>query len=185
MLAANQREENLKTEPVVPLYGGLGEPTAIVSATRHQEHFGENFAITAPDGSVAHSACVGFGMERIALALLRTHGRQDQRMAVGACCARHAARMTELAADPTVSAPISRSRGPVAAPGVLSTPQAAAVRGGVVVCPSLGKEQAETTRWLKLFAERLAARGFAVLRFDYPNTGESAGAQDAPDAAHN
>ena len=74
MLAANQREENLKTELVVHLYGGLGEPTAIVSANCHQEHFGENFAITAPDGSVAHSACVGFGMERIALALLRTHG---------------------------------------------------------------------------------------------------------------
>ena len=26
------------------------------------------------DGEVAHSACVGFGMERIALALFRTHG---------------------------------------------------------------------------------------------------------------
>ncbi|NMO02887.1 hypothetical protein HH308_16870 [Gordonia sp. TBRC 11910] len=93
--------------------------------------------------------------------------------------------MTELAADPTVSAPIFFGPADRSLFGVLSTPQAAAVRGGVVVCPSLGKEQAETTRWLKLFAERLAARGFAVLRFDYPNTGESAGAQDAPDAAHN
>lgn len=74
MLAANQREENLKTELVVDLYGGLGEPTAVVSANCHQEHFGENFAITTADGAVAHSACVGFGMERIALALLRTHG---------------------------------------------------------------------------------------------------------------
>ena len=27
-------------------------------------------------GAVAHSACVGFGMERIALALLKTHGLQ-------------------------------------------------------------------------------------------------------------
>lgn len=66
--------------------------------------------------------------------------------------------------------------------GVLTTPVDSTVRGGVVVCGSLGKEQAETTRWLKLFAERLAARGFAVLRFDYPNTGESAGPQDVPDA---
>lgn len=74
--------------------------------------------------------------------------------------------------------------GPVDRPmfGVLTTPRGP-VRGGVVVCPSLGKEQAETTRWLKLFAERLAARGFAVLRFDYPHTGESAGAQDVPGAA--
>lgn len=74
MLAANQREENLKTELVIDLYGGLCEPTAVVSANCHQEHFGENFAITTSDGAVAHSACVGFGMERIALALLRTHG---------------------------------------------------------------------------------------------------------------
>ncbi len=74
MLVANQLSEDLKTELVVPLYGGLGEPTAIVSANCHQEHFGENFAITTADGEVAHSACVGFGMERIALAMLRTHG---------------------------------------------------------------------------------------------------------------
>ncbi|MCC3323165.1 hypothetical protein FOB84_18455 [Gordonia bronchialis] len=57
------------------------------------------------------------------------------------------------------------------------------MRVGVLVCASLGKEQAETTRWFKYFAERLAARECAVLRFDYPHTGESAGAQDAPGAS--
>ena len=31
------------------------------------------------DGDVAHSACVGFGMERIALAMLRTHGMDPSR----------------------------------------------------------------------------------------------------------
>lgn len=70
--------------------------------------------------------------------------------------------------------------------GVVTMPASAAgVRAGVLVCPSLGKEQAETTRWFKLFAERLAARGFVVLRYDHPNTGESVGAQDAPEAAAN
>lgn len=76
MLAANQREENLKTELVVRLYGNLDDGTAVMSCNCHREHFGENFAIHTPDGEVAHSACVGFGMERIALALIVTHGTE-------------------------------------------------------------------------------------------------------------
>jgi hypothetical protein len=67
--------------------------------------------------------------------------------------------------------------------GVLTLPSDGRVRAGVLVCPSIGKEQAETTRGLKLFGERLAARGFAVLRFDYHCTGESSGAQYRADAA--
>ncbi|QXQ15567.1 amino acid--[acyl-carrier-protein] ligase [Skermania piniformis] len=74
ILAVNQRDENLKTELVVRLYGDLDDGTAVVSSNCHQDHFGENFGIHTADGAVAHSACVGFGMERIALALLRTHG---------------------------------------------------------------------------------------------------------------
>ncbi len=74
MLVTNQLDENLKTELVVRIYGDLDDGTAIVSCNCHREHFGENFGITTPDGERAHSACVGFGMERIALALLSTHG---------------------------------------------------------------------------------------------------------------
>ena len=74
MLAANQRDENLKTELVVRLYGDLDEGTAVVSANCHRDHFGETFGLSTSDGATAHSACVGFGMERIALALLVTHG---------------------------------------------------------------------------------------------------------------
>lgn len=74
MLAVNQRIENLKTELTVRLYGDLDDGTAVVSCNCHREHFGETFEIRTADGEVAHSACVGFGMERIALALLRTHG---------------------------------------------------------------------------------------------------------------
>ena len=74
MLAVNQREENLKIELVVQLYGGLGEGTAVVSSNCHNDHFSRPFDITTTDGQFAHSACVGFGMERIALALLRHHG---------------------------------------------------------------------------------------------------------------
>ncbi|AYJ48180.1 amino acid--[acyl-carrier-protein] ligase [Rhodococcus sp. P1Y] len=74
ILAANQRNENLKTELVVNLYGDLDEGTAVVSCNCHRDHFGHTFEITTPDGQPAHSACVGFGMERIALSMLRTHG---------------------------------------------------------------------------------------------------------------
>jgi seryl-tRNA synthetase len=74
MLAVNQRDEILKMELVVNLYGGLGDGTAVVSSNCHLDHFGLPFGIFAADGAVAHSACVGFGMERITLALLATHG---------------------------------------------------------------------------------------------------------------
>ncbi len=66
--------------------------------------------------------------------------------------------------------------------GVLTTPRSGEIRGAVLVCPSLGKEQAETTRGMRLLAADLAERGFAVLRFDYLYTGESWGRQDDPDA---
>lgn len=74
MLAANQRDDALKTELTVRLYGELDEGTAVVSANCHRDHFGETFGLRTADGAVAHSACVGFGMERIALALIRIHG---------------------------------------------------------------------------------------------------------------
>ena len=74
MLASNQRDEELKFEVVVDLYDGADSGTAIASSNCHLDHFGTNFAIRTADGEVAHSACVGFGMERITLALLRNHG---------------------------------------------------------------------------------------------------------------
>lgn len=74
ILAANQRNDNLKTELVVRLYGDLDDGTAVVSCNNHRDHFGDTFNIRTADGSVAHSACVGFGMERIALGMIRRYG---------------------------------------------------------------------------------------------------------------
>jgi seryl-tRNA synthetase len=74
MLAMNQREESLKTELVVRLYGDLGDGTAVASSNCHLDHFGVNFDIKTADGEVANSACVGFGIERIVLALFANHG---------------------------------------------------------------------------------------------------------------
>ena len=74
MLAANQREENLKTELVVRLYGDLDQGTALLSCNNHQDHFGAGFGITTADGEVAHTACAGIGTDRTTLALFAIHG---------------------------------------------------------------------------------------------------------------
>jgi seryl-tRNA synthetase len=72
MLAANQREQQLKLELLVQIAGP--EPTAMASFNHHLDHFGSTYGIELADGGTAHTACLGFGHERIVLALLRTHG---------------------------------------------------------------------------------------------------------------
>jgi seryl-tRNA synthetase len=74
LLAASQREQALKLELLVMIAGP--EPTAVASFNHHQEHFGSAFGIELADGGTAHTACLGFGHERIVLALLRKHGLQ-------------------------------------------------------------------------------------------------------------
>jgi seryl-tRNA synthetase len=73
LLADSQRLQGLKLEVVAPISGG-GGATAIISLNYHQDHFGERFGIAASDGTVAHTSCVGFGLERMTLALYRRHG---------------------------------------------------------------------------------------------------------------
>lgn len=73
-----QREQDLKYEFVIPVCS-KDKPTAIGSCNYHLDHFGVAFDIHTQDGAVAHSACVGFGLERIALALFKTHGLEIDR----------------------------------------------------------------------------------------------------------
>ncbi|MFZ6848658.1 amino acid--[acyl-carrier-protein] ligase [Undibacterium sp. RuRC25W] len=73
MLAANQREQQLKFEVVVPVIS-QEKPTAVCSFNYHQDHFGKLFDIKTAEGDVAHTACLGFGLERIVMALFKTHG---------------------------------------------------------------------------------------------------------------
>jgi seryl-tRNA synthetase len=73
LMAATQREQTLKYELVTPI-AREDAPTAIASCNCHLEHFGVAFGIRTPDGRPAHTACIGFGLERIALALFKTHG---------------------------------------------------------------------------------------------------------------
>lgn len=72
LLAAGQVEKELKFEVVAPLSGAT--PNAIGSANYHEDHFGEAYGLHLQDGDIAHSACFGFGLERITLALFFQHG---------------------------------------------------------------------------------------------------------------
>ncbi|MBW8445966.1 MAG: amino acid--[acyl-carrier-protein] ligase [Arenimonas sp.] len=73
MLANNQRDQNLKFELLIPITSA-SNPTACMSFNYHQDAFGSKWGLNLADGSVAHTACVGFGLERIALALFHHHG---------------------------------------------------------------------------------------------------------------
>lgn len=72
LLAASQREQALKWEIRVEVVAG--EPAPIASVNHHREHFASLFGLRTANGATAHSACIGFGEERIVLALFRRHG---------------------------------------------------------------------------------------------------------------
>jgi hypothetical protein len=73
MLKNNQRDQGLKFEMLIPIESEE-KPTACLSFNYHQDHFGSTWGIEDVDGEVAHTACVGFGLERVALALFKHHG---------------------------------------------------------------------------------------------------------------
>jgi len=73
MLADGQKQQKLKFEVLVPVIS-LEKPTAVCSFNYHQEHFGHVFGIRTADDQVAHTACLGFGLERVVMALFKTHG---------------------------------------------------------------------------------------------------------------
>lgn len=73
MMAASQRDQRLKFEILCPIIS-VEKPTAICSFNWHQDHFSGTFGIQTSDGELASTACLGFGLERVTLALIKTHG---------------------------------------------------------------------------------------------------------------
>jgi hypothetical protein len=69
--------------------------------------------------------------------------------------------------------------------GVVHLPVDNQIRGGVLICGSLGKEGMDSVRLQRVLADSLACRGFGVLRFDYLGLGDSAYAQVRDDAVAN
>ncbi|HEX3511510.1 MAG TPA: amino acid--[acyl-carrier-protein] ligase [Solirubrobacteraceae bacterium] len=72
LLARSQRAQELKFEVTVQIAGP--EPTAVASFNYHQDHFSSIYGLAIEGGGPVHTACLGFGLERIVLALLRAHG---------------------------------------------------------------------------------------------------------------
>jgi seryl-tRNA synthetase len=73
MMASSQREQALKFELLIPIES-VENPTACQSFNYHQDHFGSLWGIRTAADETAHTACVGFGMERLTLALFKHHG---------------------------------------------------------------------------------------------------------------
>ncbi|MGC2810845.1 MAG: amino acid--[acyl-carrier-protein] ligase [Bradyrhizobium sp.] len=73
MKAVSQVELSLKFELLVALRSAES-PTACMSFNYHREHFGTTWNIVDSAGEVAHTGCVAFGMDRLAVAMFHTHG---------------------------------------------------------------------------------------------------------------
>ena len=73
MKAVSQVELSLKFELLVPLRSDES-PTACMSFNYHRDHFGTTWNIVDSAGEVAHTGCVAFGMDRLAVAMFHTHG---------------------------------------------------------------------------------------------------------------
>ena len=73
IMAASQRDQRLKFEILCPVISAE-QPTAICSFNWHQDHFSGTFDIKTSEGEIASTACLGFGLERVTLALIKAHG---------------------------------------------------------------------------------------------------------------
>ncbi len=75
MVGRFQVEQQLKFELVVPVRSAE-TPTACMSFNYHRDHFGEIWEMRGEDGALAHTTCIAFGMDRLAVALFATHGTE-------------------------------------------------------------------------------------------------------------
>jgi seryl-tRNA synthetase len=75
MKAVSQKQQSLKFELLVPLRSEE-QPTACMSFNYHRDHFGTTWDIKDATGEPAHTGCVAFGMDRLAVAMFHTHGTE-------------------------------------------------------------------------------------------------------------
>jgi seryl-tRNA synthetase len=73
LMAVSQIEQALKFELLIPVHSAE-QPTACMSFNYHRDHFGTTWNIHTSSNEVAHTGCVAFGLDRLALALFATHG---------------------------------------------------------------------------------------------------------------
>jgi seryl-tRNA synthetase len=73
LMAASQKQQSLKFELLIPIHSAE-RPTACMSFNYHLDHFSEAWDLRDAAGRPVHSGCVAFGMDRLAVAMFRTHG---------------------------------------------------------------------------------------------------------------
>jgi seryl-tRNA synthetase len=73
IMAELQRESALKTELLIPVTS-TSQWHACLSFNSHRDHFSASCGLHLGDATCAHTACVGFGLERLALALFKQRG---------------------------------------------------------------------------------------------------------------
>jgi seryl-tRNA synthetase len=73
VMAVSQLQQALKFELLIPYCSGA-TPTACMSFNYHREHFGSVWGIKDQTGEIAHTGCVAFGVDRLAVALFCVHG---------------------------------------------------------------------------------------------------------------
>jgi seryl-tRNA synthetase len=78
IMAVSQLQQSLKFELRIP-FGAGAAPTACMSFNYHRDYFAQVWSLRDTWGGVAHTACVAFGMDRLAMALFATHGLEVAR----------------------------------------------------------------------------------------------------------
>jgi seryl-tRNA synthetase len=73
MVGRFQVANALKFEMLIPVRA-TETPTACMSFNCHRDHFGLTWNMKTADGEPAHTACVAFGVDRLAVALFARHG---------------------------------------------------------------------------------------------------------------
>jgi seryl-tRNA synthetase len=82
VMAVSQRQQALKFELLIPYYSDA-TPTACMSFNYHRDHFGTVWGLVDESGATAHTACIAFGLDRLAVALFCVHGPQVSRWPAG------------------------------------------------------------------------------------------------------
>jgi len=78
VMAISQLQQSLKFELLMAL-PSASRMTACMSFNSHRDHFGDIWGLKDADGNVAHTACVAFGMDRLAIGLFWAHGLRIER----------------------------------------------------------------------------------------------------------
>jgi seryl-tRNA synthetase len=73
VMAISQLQQSLKFELLVAL-PSESRLTACMSFNYHRDHFGQIWGLKDSDDNVAHTGCVAFGMDRLAIGLFWAHG---------------------------------------------------------------------------------------------------------------